>query len=439
MVILLIMKRILLLSLLFAVLTVNAQININIGSTNVGAAPVSSFFSYSYVQQIYPKQEVNTNAAGNITGLTFYVDPSVTLNDSSNWTVYLGHTPKFSFVSNTDWVPAAQLTQVFAGTVTKNGNKVEVVFTTPFAYNNIDNLVIAAKENSPSIDINNFDEVFRVYPYLANSTLVYKGDRAVVDPASPPGGIRVDYKSAVTISGLNANLTPGCPFIISPANNAQFVALSPNVTWQSVTGAASYRISLGTTPGGTEVINHQTVNGVNYNLSPSVTLNNDTNYYLKVTAVSANGESAGCTDYTFKTIPPVPVNDACSGALLASAFPYTYVQADGMSSTNNGGFILACANDGMNDGLWFKLIGDGSQYTIKASPSAASFDPKIGVYSGACNALVCVGAVDNGGGGSAETITVTTTAGTEYYINVGSYEDSADMPEGAFTINITKQ
>lgn len=438
MVILLIMKRFLLLSLFFAVLTVNAQININIGSANVGAAPVSSFFSYSYVQQIFPKQEVNANGSGNITGLTFYLDASSTINDSSNWTVYLGHTPKTSFASGTDWIPAAQLTQVFTGTVSKNGNKVEVVFTTPFAYNNIDNLVIAAKENSPSIDINNFDEAFRVYPYLQNSTLVYKGDRAVIDPVSPPGGIRVDYKSAVTISGLTANLTPGCPFVISPANNAQFVSLSPVITWQPVMGAASYRVSLGTSPGGTNVINHQTVNGAGLNLSPSIVLNNDTTYYLKVTAVSANGESSGCAEYTFKTIPPVPVNDACSGALQVSSFPYAYTQTDGMSSTNNGGFILACANDGMNDGLWFKLTGDGSQYTIKVTPGVASFDPKIGVYSGACGNLACVGTEDNAGGGSPETMTITTNVGTVYYINVGSYEDSVDMPEDVFTINITK-
>ncbi|RTZ45997.1 hypothetical protein EJ377_15300 [Chryseobacterium arthrosphaerae] len=51
---------------------------------------MSTFFSYSYVQQIYPKQELNASAAGNITGLTFYVDPSVTITDSSDWTVYLG-------------------------------------------------------------------------------------------------------------------------------------------------------------------------------------------------------------------------------------------------------------------------------------------------------------------------------------------------------------
>ncbi|MGU3375963.1 hypothetical protein [Chryseobacterium sp. M5A1_1a] len=432
------MKRILLLSLLLAVLGLNAQININIGSTTVGTAPVSSFFSYSYVQQIYLKHEINANAAGNITGLTFYLDPSATITDSSNWTVYVGHTPKTAFTTNTDWVPSSQLTQVFTGAVTKNNGKVEVTFTTPFGYNNTDNLVVAAKENAPSIDINNFDEVFHVYPHIPYSTLYYKGDHAVVDPASPPGGIRVGYKSSITISGLTVNSTPGCPFVLYPANNAQFISLSPNISWQPIVGATSYKVSLGTSPGGTEIINQQSVTASNFNLSPSIVLNRDTNYYLKVTAVSANGESSGCTYSVFKTIPPIPANDACSGALQASTFPYSYVQTDGMSSTNNAGFITACQNDGMNDGLWFKLTGDGSQYTIKVSPTTITFDPKIGIYSGTCNSLACVATKDNGGGGSSETISITTIAGTEYYINVGSYEDTEDKPEDVFAITITK-
>ncbi|WP_284460281.1 hypothetical protein [Chryseobacterium sp.] len=438
MVILLMMKKNLLLFLLLTVLMFKAQINLNIGSTNVGTAPVSSFFSYSYVQQIYLKHEINATAAGTITGLTFYLDPSSSIADSSDWTVYLGHTPKTAFTSGTDWIPSSQLTQVFAGTVTKNNGKVEIAFTTPFAYNNTDNLVVAARENAPSIDINNFDEVFRVYPYIPNSTLYYKGDRAVVDPASPPGGIRVNYKSAITISGLTAKSTPGCPFVLYPANNAQFISLSPTISWQPVIGATSYKVSLGTSPGGTDIINQQVVTAANFNLSPSIVLTRDTSYYLKVTAVSANGESSGCTDNVFKTIPPIPVNDTCSGALLASVFPYSYTQSDGMSSTNNAGFIMACPNDGMNDGLWFKFTGEGGQYTIKVAPATISFDPKIGVYKGSCNSLTCVGTKDNGGGGSSETITITTTAGTEYYINVGSYEDSEDKPEDVFTITITK-
>lgn len=432
------MKRILLLSLLLISIISNAQININIGSTNVGTAPISSFFSYSYVQQIYPKQEINANVTGNITGLIFYLDPTATISDSSDWTVYLGHTPNTAFASGTDWVPASQLTQVFAGNVTNNNGKVTITFSTPFAYNNIDNLVVAAKENSPSIDINNFDEAFKVYSHLPYSALYYKGDRFVVDPASPPGGIRADYKSAITISGLVAKPTPACPFIMYPTNNIQFVSLFPNIKWFPVSGADSYKISLGTSPGSTNVINQQVVTTNNF--SPSTALNPDTNYYLKVTAVSAGAESSGCTEITFKTVPPVPVNDACSGALLASVFPYSYTQSDAVSTTNNNGNIAVCAVDAMNDGTWFKLIGDGGQYTIKVTmPSSSSaFDPQIGVYSGTCSNLICVDTVDNAGGGGTETITIPTTTGTEYYINVGSYEETTDVPEDVFTVNITK-
>ncbi|UZT99497.1 hypothetical protein ODZ84_08010 [Chryseobacterium fluminis] len=433
------MKRILLLALFFLVFAVNAQININIGSTSVGTAPVSSFFSYSYVQQIYRKQEVNAAAAGNITGLTFYLDPSAVINDSSNWSVYLGHTSKGSFLSGTDWIPIAQLTQVFSGTVNRNGNKVEVVFTTPFAYNNTDNLVVAAKENSPSIDINNFDEVFRVYSHLPNSTLYYKGDRAVVDPASPPGGIRGGYKSAITISGLLPSATPSCPFITFPLNNAQKIALLPEFKWIAVSGATSYKLSVGTSPGATDVVNQQTVIGTSYTLTSP--LNRDTSYYLKITAISGTAESSGCAEVVFKTVPPIPVNDACSGALSASAFPYTYTQNDAVSATNNSGNIAVCSvpqNTGMNDGTWFKFTGNGNQYTVKITmPPGSAFDPEVAVYKGSCTHLECVDTMDNGGGGQTETLVVNTTAGTEYFVNVGAYEDTTDAPEDVFTITIT--
>lgn len=437
---LLIMKRILLLALFFLVTTVSAQININIGSSSVGVAPISSFFSYSYVQQIYPKQEVNANAAGNITGLTFYVDSSSTITESSNWTVYLGHTSKTTFSSGTDWIPAAQLTQVFAGTVTKNNNKVEIVFTTPFAYNNVDNLVIAAKENSPNMDINTFDEAFHVYPHIPYSTLYYKGDRGVVDIASPPGGIRADYKSAVTISGLTASTSPACPFVTYPVNNTQNVSLSPDFSWLPVSGTVSYKVSLGTSSGSSDIVNQQSVSGNSF--SPSTALAAGTTYYLKVTSVSGSTESSGCSEIVFKTVPPIPANDACAGALQASTFPYTYTQSDAVSTTNNTGNISVCTSNGdtgMNDGTWFKFTGDGSQFTIKVTmPSGSSYDPQIGVYSGSCSNLSCTGTVDNGGGGTAETLTITTVSGTEYFINVGAYDDTTDAPENIFTLTITK-
>lgn len=434
------MKIILLLSLLFIGFGVKSQISINIGSTDMGTAPVSSFFSYSYVQQIYPKQELNANAAGTITGLTFYLDPSATITDSSDWTVYLGHTSKTAFSSGTDWIPSSELTQVFSGTVAKNNDKVEITFSTPFAYNNTDNVVVAAKENSSSIDINNFDEAFHVYQHLPYSTLYYKGDRAVVDPAAPPGGIRADYKSAITFSGLIPAVSPSCPFVIYPVNNPQTIPLSPNFKWFAVSGVSSYKISLGTSPGGTDVINQQVVMGENF--TPSTPLSPSTNYYLKIASVSGGTESSGCAEITFKTVPPVPANDACSGAFPVSVFPYAYTQDDAISTTNNAGNISVCTSagdTGMNDGTWFRFTGDGGQYTIKVTmPAGSTFDPQIGAYSGSCDSLTCMGTVDNGGGGAAETITITAAAGTEYFINVGAYDDSTDAPENTFTISITK-
>ncbi|MDR2238760.1 MAG: hypothetical protein LBE92_21815 [Chryseobacterium sp.] len=429
------MKRVLFLLLFLTISMFNAQIHMNIGSTNTGTAPVSTFFSYSYVQQIYPKQELNASASGNITGLTFYLDPSSKITDSSNWTVYLGHTSKTAFTSATDWVPLAQLTQVFEGTVINNNGKVQIVFASPFAFNNTDNLVVAAKENSASIDINNFDEVFHVYPHLQYSTLYYKGDKMVIDPVSPPGGIRADYKSAVTFSGLTPRTTPGCPFVTNPLNNAFVSPVFSNISWLPVEGAGSYKVSLGTSPGGTDLINQQPVTA--NTMSPALTLVRNTDYYLKVVAVSGAGESTGCQDIFFR-VPPTPVNDDCANALVASVFPYTYVQNDGVTATNNAGNIAVCS-DAMNDGTWFKFTGDGSEFTVVITlPSGSTFDPQMGIYMGSCGNLTCRGTVDSNGAGGQEGARFVTVAGTDYYINIGSFEETVDVPEGNFTISITK-
>ncbi len=142
-------------------------------------------------------------------------------------------------------------------------------------------------------------------------------------------------------------------------------------------------------------------------------------------------------DICIGTLPPAPANDACSGALAATAFPYSYTQTDAAGATNNDGFIETCTGSGMNDGTWFTFTGNGNTFDISVTlPSGSSFDPEIGVYSGSCGNLECVGTADLGGSGGAETISVPTTAGTVYYVNVGHYSSSSDNMEGAFTIAI---
>ncbi len=572
------MTKFLLSCLLFLSMTLSAQIDLGAGSTEVGVAPISTYYGYSYVQQIYTKQEINANAAGNITGLKFYMDPAMSIASSSQWVVYLGHTTKSSFTSDTDWVPLAQLTQVFSGTATNTNGVIEITFSTPFPYNNTDNLVLAAEENSSGYDTNDYDEVIYVYPGAANSLLYYKNDYTDPDPASPPtmDAQLQNYKSVVTILGLTASPIPACPLITYPSNNATFVPLTPTITWNASSGATSYKVSIGTTPGGIDVANQ--VSAATNSYTPSAPLAPNTMHYMKVTAVGPGGESSGCTEMSFKsapppptndecvtaitltvnpdlncgtvtpgytigatdsgtipdpcygnpdddvwfkfvatapthkisllniqsvgtnaddtdtyfqvfsggcgalssilcsdpasgvvtgltvgetylvrvysyydngsnqsfdicvgTFPPPPANDDCSGALVASTFPYTYIQNDGAGATNNGGMITACTNNDMNDGTWFTFVGDGDTFNITVTmPAGSDFDPQIGVFSGNCSALSCENTVDDGGQGGTETVSIPKLAGNTDYVNVGQYCGWSVEPYGALTINITK-
>ena len=566
------MKKILLLCMFLLNMAINAQITLGSGSTTVGVAPISTYYGYSYVQQIFTKNEINAGAAGNITGLKFYLNPSSAITNSSNWVIYLGTTAKTNFASSSDWIPLSQLTQVFSGNVTSVNGVVTVTFPVPFAYSNLNNLVVAAKENSAGYDENNFDNAFYGYDSNSNSVLYYQDDNINPNPSFPPAGSLGDEKSVITFTGLNLSSTIACPDVIYPGNNASFIPLSPTIEWNSVSGATGYKITVGTTPGGSDVVNQQSV-ATNSFLIPAA-LTADTVYYLKITAVNAAGESQGCSTTTFRTtpgqpandncanavtltvnpnavctsfsqgytlgatnsglvadpcfgnpdddvwfkfvatagshkislnnivsigtadnddiyfqvfsgtcgnltsilcsdppsslvsgltvgqtyyvrvfsydgvgsnqsfnicigsIPPPPANDACSGALAVTSFPYAYTQTDALGATNNSGFLTACT-DGMNDGTWFSFIGNGGNVdVIVTMPSESYFDAQIGVFTGSCTSLTCVDTEDSGGDGETEILSVPTVAGTTYYVNIGHYDSVDNELEDTFTVNI---
>ncbi|MEG1592030.1 MAG: fibronectin type III domain-containing protein, partial [Chryseobacterium sp.] len=319
------MKKFLFSCLLFIVTCINAQINLGVGSTTTGIAPISTYYGYSYVQQIFPKTEINAAAAGNITGVKFYLNPSSVLTNSSSWTVFLGHTNKTTFDSDTDWIAAAGLTQVFTGTVTNTAGVVEITFPTPFAYNNVDNLVIAARENSPDYDSNGFADAMYVYNTATNRSIYYRSDFTIPNPASPPtAGGRNGYNSATTLLGLAPSPIPACPTVTAPATAATGVSVLPTFTWNSVSGATGYRLSIGTTPGGTNVLNNQNLGNVTtYTLPAASTLQFSTQYYYTLSSYSATMPSATCSERSFTTqnIPCPTVSAPAAGAVGVSLTP----------------------------------------------------------------------------------------------------------------------
>lgn len=402
-------------------MALNAQINLGIGSIDVGAAPISTYYGYSYVQQIFPKQEINADAAGNITGLTFYLDPTKPVVNSLDWVVYLGHTAKSSFSSDSDWIPVSQLTQVYAGTVTNINGVITLTFATPFPYNNIDNLVVAVDENSQDYD-DNSDEVMYVYHSAPNSTLYFRNDGTNPNPSFPPVGNLASYKSVITINGLTKKPIPACPLIVYPTNNTAFVPLLPTIIWNAVAGAIGYKISIGTTPGGTDIINQQSVTSGSFALPTLLSAN--TTYYLRVVSFAAAGESSGCSEVTFKSAPPLPLNDNCIGATSLT------VNSDLDCGVVTSGYTLGATPSGLttspcygeaDDDVWFKFVATKTSHKISllnVTSIGADDDDDIyfQVLGGTCGVLSSIQCSD-----ATSSIVSGLTIGQTYYVRVYSY------------------
>lgn len=249
-----------------------------------------------------------------------------------------------------------------------------------------------------------------------------------------------------TVSGYNANQANSacsersfttqnaCPLVTYPDVAATLQPVKPTIKWNSIATASSYTLTVGTTTGGTDIMNNVDVGNVtSYTFTTPLTLG--TKYYYKVNT----NTSTGCTERTF-TVNTVaaPSNDDCSGAVEATGFPYTYAQTNGAGSTNGTGYITVCSTGGSNDGLWFKFTGNGEKITVKATTTSA-WDHRVSVYSGACGAFTCVGTADELAGtlGNIETVAFNSVAGTQYFVNVGYYSGTSDSAEGNFNLDIT--
>lgn len=286
----------------------------------MATVPWSTYYGYSYAQQILTKANINADAAGNITGLKFYLGSSAAITNSNEVVVYLGLTNKASFSSTTDWIPTTALTQVFAGTVTNNAGVVEITFPTPFPYDNVNNLVIAIDENKADDD---GGERFYTYSNGSNKTLYYRSDSTNPNPASiTQTGSLSSTQSVVTLLGLALSPVPLCPTVSAPSAAATGVSVTPAITWGAITNATGYRLSIGTTAGGTDVMNNVDVGNV-VTYTPATPLNYNKQYFYTVNAYNGSLTSPGCSERSFTTlnIPCPSVSAPASAATGVSVTP----------------------------------------------------------------------------------------------------------------------
>ncbi|MDP5078225.1 MAG: T9SS type B sorting domain-containing protein, partial [Nonlabens sp.] len=121
----------------------------------------------------------------------------------------------------------------------------------------------------------------------------------------------IPYNSTGSATGCNEEsfrtriAIPSCTMLTSPLNNAVNVPLTTNFTWSAAAGATNYRISIGTTPGGTDIVNDQIFGNV-LTANLAGVLINGTTYYVTITPFNAAGNATGCIEESFTTITAAP-------------------------------------------------------------------------------------------------------------------------------------
>ena len=166
------------------------------------------------------------------------------------------------------------------------------------------------------------------------------------------------------------------------------------------------------------------------NTSQTTGLTIGNTYYVQVYTYTATAGQNTSFDICVGTPPPPPANDSCDTATVVDELPYVS-NGDASSATNNNGFVADCGF-GMNDGVWYTFtptVGGTLDLVL-----TTTWDSEIAVYSGSCGVFTCVDYQDDP---EPQTISISVVAGTQYWVNIGSYAGSSDFSEGPYEFTAT--
>ena len=192
-------------------MTTEAEVTIGSGSNTNSYIPTYAYYNYSFTQQIYTASEVGQ--AGTITKVAFKVSNSKSATRTLD--VYLKHTTKTAFTSQTGWETMSSGDKVYSGSVAfQSSGWTTITLDTPFEYDGTSNLVVCVDDNTGSyVSSSSNSPQFYVYSTNANRAMRYYNDYTDPNPASPSAvsGTYVTTNNQVsftmTVGGSSASLT----------------------------------------------------------------------------------------------------------------------------------------------------------------------------------------------------------------------------------------
>ena len=240
---------------------------------------------------------------------TFYNFPNSFLNDEVvivtiipiNQTVEASGCPSESFTIIPEAPDCTALSSPFNGAIDIATDLNQIIWN-PVANATSYKVTISGTSNN---DITDFETSNTFYDFN-NSFLV---NEIVTVTIIPINGI----VEAIGCSSESFEIvkTPVCTELLNPFDGATDVAIETDLTWESISNADGYILSVGTVSGGTDIVNNLDV-GLTTSYSFDEELESITTYYVTIIPYNINGEAENCSENIFTTL-LVPKNDVKYG------------------------------------------------------------------------------------------------------------------------------
>ena len=290
--------------------------------------PLDSYRDNSFSQQIYTPDEIG---GGTINSISLY-SVGGNLNEDNiiytrNLDVYLAHTNKAEFSSNTDWISnsdSPDMVRVYSGNVTFNCEEWNTInFTTAFNYDGTRNLLLVIADNTNvSAEVGNYLECKTFTPSSGGNCSLNFG-WGQFDPSSPSGnGELLTVKNQILVNGSSTRTFPqgaSCTLVATANANYNFdnwtegsTELSTNEVYTVSNITADHTIvgnfslptftlttSVNPTGGGTITCSPSSANGVyTYGTVVTLTANAATGYTFQNWTVDGETVSGSPTSVT---------------------------------------------------------------------------------------------------------------------------------------------
>ncbi len=187
-------------------------------------------------------------------------------------------------------------------------NATEVSVMTDISWNpsvDADGYRISVGTSVNGTDIVNNEDVLSLTSYtfsenLPSESLIY----VTITPYNTSG----DAIGCTAESFETEIIIPECTQLSSPFNGETDVALENSISWEEVEKTDGYRLSLGTSPGGSDILNNQDM-GTNTSYTPNQEYPFGTQIYVTITPYNSKGDAIQCNEQFFTTVIPEDETD----------------------------------------------------------------------------------------------------------------------------------